>query len=145
VLLGSSAPLRGAFSDLYGTSCIELVQALDFTPVKIFDGRWWGDPGFIQICFDVVNMDGMRERVKALGQDFVCDSGTDFQMSGADGHFTYVEDPDGTLIELVETFRVPVHKKLGIYLDLRKRDASRKLPRWLLKAFKLLRVRGISN
>ena len=145
VLLGSSAPLRGAFSDLYGTSCIELVQALDFTPVKIFDGRWWGDPGFIQICFDVVNMDGMRERVKALGQDFVCDSGTDFQMSGADGHFTYVEDPDGTLIELVETFRVPVHKKLGIYLELRKRDASRKLPRWFLKAVKRLRGKGISN
>ena len=145
VLVTRTEAPKGAFSDMYGTSCIEFVQALDRTPAKTFDGRWWGDPGFIQLCFDVVNMEGMHEKVKALGQDFVCDGGVDFKMAEADGHFTYVEDPDGTLIELVETFRVPVYKKLGIYLDLRKRDSSKKLPRLVLKAMRLLSVKSIKE
>lgn len=140
VLLTTSKPFEGPLSDLYGTACIELVQAFDRTPSKVFEGRWWGDPGFIQICFDVRNMEGMRERAKALGQDFVCDGGVDFKMGEADGHFTYVEDPDGTLIELVETFRIPILKKLGIYLNLRNKDARKKLPRLVLKALSFLRV-----
>lgn len=143
VLITSSAAPEGPLSDLYGTAVIELVQSLDRTPSKIFEGRWWGDPGFIQICFDVRNMEGMRQRALALGHDFVCDGGTDFKMGEADGHFTYVEDPDGTLIELVETFRIPVLKKLGIYLNLRNKDSHKKLPRLVTGALRFLRVKRI--
>lgn len=143
VVVSRPASAEGPFSDMYGNSCIEFLQALDRTPSKIFDGRWWGDPGFIQICYDVVNMEGMRAKVKALGQDFVCDGGSDFKMADADGHFTYVEDPDGTLIELVETYKVPVYKKLGINLDVYKRN-GRKFPRFVIKAMRLLSVKSIS-
>lgn len=143
VILGTKAPLEGPFAELYGTAEIELLQAYDRTPKKVFEGRWWGDPGFIQLCFDIRNMEGMRERAKALGHDFVCDGGEDFKMSGADGHFTYVEDPDGTLIELVETFRVPVLKKLGIYLNVKNKDDHKTLPRLIMKAMGFLRVKGI--
>jgi len=34
-------------------------------------------------------------------------------MGEASGHFAYVEDPDGTLIEFVETHKIPIIKKLG--------------------------------
>lgn len=142
-LITTSSPLEGPLADLYGTAAIELVQAFDRTPSKVFDGRWWGDPGFIQICFDVRNMEGMRERAKAVGHDFVCDGGVDFKMGEADGHFTYVEDPDGTLIELVETFRIPILKKLGIYLNLKNKDSHKKLPRLVVKAMSFLRVKSI--
>lgn len=142
-LITTSAPFEGPLSDLYGTAAIELVQAFDRTPSKVFDGRWWGDPGFIQICFDVRNMEGMRERARSVGHEFVCDGGVDFKMGDADGHFTYVEDPDGTLIELVETFRIPVLKKLGIYINLKNKDSKKKLPRFILKALSLLRVKRI--
>lgn len=145
VVIATTAPLSGSLADLYGTAEIELLQAFDRTPKKIFEGRWWGDPGFIQLCFDVKNMNGMRERAKALGHDFVCDGGEDFKMAEADGHFTYVEDPDGTLIELVETFRIPVYKKLGIFLNLRSKNPRKKLPRLVLKALKFLRVESISS
>lgn len=143
IITHSKAP-AGPFADLYGTGVVELLQAYDRTPKKVFDGRWWGDPGFIQICFDVKNMDGMRERAKALGHDFVCDGGVDFKMAEADGHFTYVEDPDGTLIELVETFKVPILKKFGIYLHIRNKDYTKKLPRLVVKALKFLRVNAIN-
>ena len=36
-----------------------------------------------------------------------------------------LKTPDGTLIEFVETHKVPVLKKLGWYLDLRKRDPKK--------------------
>ena len=54
-------------------------------------------------------------------------------MGDASGHFTYIEDPDGTLIEFVETHRIPVVKKLGWYIDLRKRDRTQQLPKFLLR------------
>ncbi|MBQ0151120.1 MAG: VOC family protein [Bacteroidales bacterium] len=143
VIITTARPLEGPLSELYGTACIELVQAFDRVPSKVFEGRWWGDPGFIQICFDVRNMEGMRERAKALGQDFVCDGGEDFKMDTANGRFTYVEDPDGTLIELVETFKIPVLKKLGIYLNLRNRADRAKLPSFVVKALRFMRVKSI--
>ncbi len=144
VVITTSEPLSGPLCELYGTACIELLQAYDRTPKKIFEGRLWGDPGFIQICYDVRNMDGMRERVKSLGGDFICDSGTDFKMEAADGRFTYVEDPDGTLIELVETFKIPILKKLGIFLNLANKDSRKPLPRIITRALAFMRVKSIS-
>ena len=41
------------------------------------------------------------------------------------GGFVYIEVPDGTLIEFVETHKIPVMKKLGWYLNLRKRNPKR--------------------
>ena len=54
-------------------------------------------------------------------------------MGEASGHFSYIEDPDGTLIEFVETYKIPVIKKIGWYLSLEKRDPKKPLPTWLLK------------
>ena len=57
VLLSHPQPFKGPFVNMYGSSTIELVQAIDREPRKIFEKpRQWGDPGYIQICYDVVNM-----------------------------------------------------------------------------------------
>lgn len=143
VLLDRNEPMIGPLSPVYGPAQIELVQALDRVPVKLFEGRWWGDPGFIQICFDIKNMEGIRQRALALGHDFVCDGGVDFQMGDTDGHFTYVEDPDGTLIEFVETFKITLVKKLGLAIKLKDRDPRTSLPRLVLKGLRFLRAKTI--
>lgn len=140
VLLAHSKPFEGPLSELMGPSQLELVQALEEPVVKLYENRFWGDPGYIQICFDVRNMESVRADCEALGHPFVCDSGVDFDMGDANGHFTYIEDPDGTLIEFVETFRIPVVKKIGFYIDFTKRDDRRPLPRWMIKALRFLRV-----
>lgn len=139
VVLESSAPLQGPLCEVLGTSHIELVQALDRVPLKIYEGRLWGDPGFIHLCFDIKGMEAVRTDAKALGYDFVCDSGVDFDMGEANGHFTYVEDPDGTLIEFVETFKFPLIKKLGISISLSHRDPVKPLPRLITKALRFLK------
>ncbi|NCD40713.1 MAG: VOC family protein [Bacteroidia bacterium] len=137
--LRRSATPKGAFSPIFGTSAIELVQAFDYSPVKIFANRWWGDSGYIHVCFDIHGMEALKERCEKAGHPFVCDSNDSFDMGEAAGHFTYIEDPDGALIEFVETHKVPVLKKLGWYINLEKRDPEKALPTWMLKAIGIKR------
>ena len=83
----------------------------------------------------------LKAKCEAAGYPFTVDSAESFDMGEAAGHFTYIEDPDGTLIEFVETHKVPIMKKVGWYLNLKKRPADKPLPNWLLKAFALNRVK----
>ncbi len=141
VLLTHSDPRKGPFAELLGQGYIELFQAFDYTPIKMFDGRQWGDLGFIHLCFDVKNTDGLKEMCEKNGHPFTVDTGNSFDMGKAAGRFAYIEDPDGTLIEFVETFKIPVMQKFGIYLNLSKRNPEKPLPRYILKALKLMRVK----
>ncbi|MCG8452195.1 MAG: VOC family protein [Spirochaetales bacterium] len=142
VLLARNQAPEGPFAPIFGHSRIELVQALDRKPEKIFADRYWGDAGFIHLCFDIQGMDELGEKLSQAGFPFTVDSGTAFDMGEAAGRFTYVEDPDGTLIEFVETKKLPVVKKLNWYLDLSKRPAGKSLPRFILNAMGLGRVKG---
>lgn len=145
VLLKHSQPRQGAFSQMLGSSEIELVEVKDRTPRKMFEGRFWGDLGFIHLCFDVVGMNELREKCAQKGHPFTVDSQTalagKFDMGEAAGHFSYIEDPDGTLIEFVETLKVPVLKKIGWYLNLQNRAPEKPLPKWMLRAMSLNRVK----
>ncbi len=134
VLLRHPEKRKGPFSTLLGDTEIELVQSLDRTPHKIFENRLWGDLGYIHLCFDITGMDEMKKHCEAKGHPFTVDSSGSFDMGEAAGYFSYIEDPDGTLIEFVETHKVPILKKIGWFLDLRKRKKPEKpLPRWMLK------------
>jgi catechol 2,3-dioxygenase-like lactoylglutathione lyase family enzyme len=141
VLLKHSKPRLGAFSQLFGNSYIELIQALDRSPQKIYKDRLWGDLGFIHLCFDIRGMELLREECKAKGCPFTVDTGNSFDMGEAAGAFCDTEDPDGTLIEFVETHRIPFLKKLGIYLSLMKRKPEKSLPAWMLKILSLSKAK----
>jgi catechol 2,3-dioxygenase-like lactoylglutathione lyase family enzyme len=132
---------KGAFGQLLGATEIELVEVKGKKPNKIYDKRNWGDLGFIHVCFDVIGMKGLAQRCKDAGFAFTVDSSNSFDMGKAAGHFTYCEDPDGTLIEFVETHKVPIIEKLGLYLNLTKRNQSKPLPRWMVKMLSLNRVK----
>ena len=139
VLLSHSQPRTGPFSKMLGSSRIELVQVQGRTPEKIFRDRYWGDLGFIHLCYDIVGMKAMEELCTSKGYPFTVDSSNSFDMGEAAGHFSYIEDPDGALIEFVETHKIPIFKKIGWYLDLRKRDRTASLPTWMLKALSVNR------
>ncbi|RMG20036.1 MAG: VOC family protein [Bacteroidetes bacterium] len=141
VMLRHSQPRKGSFSRLFGQSQIELVSVQGRIPRKIFEGRLWGDLGFIHLCFDIAGMDAMRSLCESKGFPFTVDSSESFDMGEAAGHFSYIEDPDGTLIEFVETHKVPIIKKLGWYLNMKKRDPEKPLPNWMLNALRFSRVK----
>lgn len=141
VLLSHKAERTGPFSRLLGPTKIELVQALERTPRKIFENRFWGDWGFIHLCFDVQGMDVLKQECEKAGFPFTVDSGSTFDMGEAGGRFAYIEDPDGNWIEFVETHKVPVMKKWGWYINLKKRKPGKRLPNWMLKAMGMNRVK----
>jgi catechol 2,3-dioxygenase-like lactoylglutathione lyase family enzyme len=132
---------KGIFSRLIGPGQIELVQTLTRKPKKIFQNRYWGDLGFIHLCFDVQNMQHLKGICNETGFPFTVDSSDAFDMGDASGHFSYIEDPDGTLIEFVETYKIPILKRFGWYLNLKKRDPEKPLPNFLIKLMALGRVK----
>ncbi len=146
VRLKHSKNVRGTFSRLFGPSQIELVEVRDRKPNKIYEGRQWGDLGFIHLCYDIKGMDALRKECEQKGFPFTVDSthkhDETFDMGEAAGHFSYVEDPDGTLIEFVETHKLPVIKKLGWYINLKKRNPEKPLANWILKSLKYNRVKN---
>jgi catechol 2,3-dioxygenase-like lactoylglutathione lyase family enzyme len=141
VLLKHSSPYKGGFTNLFGPSELELVQALDGGSVKIFQNRYWGDLGYIHLCFDISGMDLHEKECEERGFPLTVNSKNSFDMGEAAGQFVYNEDPDGTLIEYVETHKVPIIKKIGWYLDLKKRNPEKALPNYIVKALKFSRVK----
>ena len=63
-----------------------------------------------------------------------------FDMGEAAGNFAYIQAPEGTLIEFVETHKIPIVKKIGWYIDLRKRGYH-PLPKWIMNMFRFMRVK----
>ncbi len=141
IMLADSKLRNGIFTRLFGPSQIELIQALDRKPRKIYEDRYWGDLGFIHLCFDVNNMSKLREDCTNHGFPFTVDSASSFDMGEAAGHFAYIADEDDTLIEFVETHRIPIIKKLGWYINLRKRNPNKPLPDWIVRAMSTNRVK----
>lgn len=142
VLLRHSKPREGGFSQMFGPTEIELIEVKEREPRKIYKDRFWGDLGFIHLCFDIQGMDALEEDLRSNGFPFTVDSANSFDMGEAAGRFTYVEDPDGTLIEFVETHKVPIMKKIGWYIDMTKRDPRKNLPNWMIGALRFSRMKG---
>lgn len=140
VLIRKEASTSGAFAKLLGDIEIELVQVLNEITPPIYKNRFWGDCGFIHLCFDVTDMDLLKIKCEAAGYLFTVDSKNSFDMDAAAGRFCYVEDNDGTLIELVETHKVPIIKKIGLYLNLKKRNTAKPLPSWMIGCMALSKI-----
>ena len=141
VLLQNSKKRQGAFGPLLGNSQIELVQDLDNKGRKIFENRYWGDLGYIHLCFDVRNIAALEKECEAAGFPFTVDSNNSFDMGKAAGRFSYIEDPDGAWIEFVETHKVPVMEKWNWYLNIKNRKPEKPLPKWMLAALKFNKVK----
>lgn len=142
ILLSHPEARKGPFARLLGPTEIELIQSIDRTDCKkIFDNRYWGDWGFIHLCFDVQGMNALKEECEQKGFSFTVDSENTFDMGEAGGRFSYIEDPDGTWIEFVETHKVPVMKKWGWYINLKNKKPGKHLPNWMLHAMGMNKVK----
>lgn len=139
IILAKTSKPSGAFGRLLCQSEIELISSLQSPGRKVFENRFWGDLGFIHLCFDVNQLDELKAKAKSMGVEFKVDSKDNFDMGKAAGRFAYIEDPDQTLVELVETYKVPIFAPLGLFLNLKSRKKSSPLPDFLIKAMALNR------
>ncbi|EAZ82886.1 VOC family protein [Algoriphagus machipongonensis] len=142
VILQSSNKRTGAFGRLLCQTTVELIAVKDSKREKIYDGRLWGDLGFIHVCFDVSGMKNLQSCLQDSGFPFTVDSNNGFDMGKAAGHFAYIEDPDGTLVEMVETHKIPIMEKWGWYLNLKNRKQEKTLPNFIVKMLSLNRVKS---
>jgi len=142
VLLTQSNKPGGGFARLTGETYIELAQAIDYNLKKIYKGRLWGDTGFVHLGMDVRGMNELGKDLAEKGFGFTCNTDDALTMGRSTRvHCTYIEDPDGTLIELIEVFKIPIIEKLGIFLNVEKRDPKKPLPDLMLKAMKFARIK----
>lgn len=140
VLLRFTNGYTAPFSKLLGNVQVELIQSIGRKPARIYQNRYWGDGGFIHVCFDVSNLEMLKKSMAEQHVTFTVDSADTFDMGESGGRFAYAEDPDGTLIEMVETHKVPILKKIGWYLNLKKRGQSKPLPNWIVSLMGLNKV-----
>jgi len=141
VRIKQSAPTGGGFARVLGSTFIELVQALDRAPARTFAGRIWGDSGFVHLGLDVKGMRKLGVNLAEQGFAFRCDSNDALSMGQTKVHCTYIDDPDRTLIELIEVYKVPIVEKWGIFLNVEKRDPLKPLPNFMLNALRFSRIK----
>jgi len=141
ILLDHEEDRKGGFAKFFGNSQIELIQSIDGKPKRIFENRYWGDQGFIHLCFDIRNMKKLVEECAEMGFPFKVLSNDSFDMGETNAHWGYIEDSDGTLIEFVETHKVTILKKFNWFINLKNRNPNKPLPNWLIRALSLKRVK----
>lgn len=142
VLLTQSDKPGGGFAKVTADTYLELVEARDFAARKIYKGRMWGDIGFVHLGLDVRGMKALGIDLEQKGFGFTCNTDDTLDMGGTTRvHCTYIEDPDGTLIEMIEVYKIPIIEKLGIFLNLEKRDPLKPLPDFMLKALRFSRIK----
>jgi catechol 2,3-dioxygenase-like lactoylglutathione lyase family enzyme len=143
VLLAQSDQPGGGFARVTADTYIELVQASDYQPRKIYENRMWGDTGFVHLGIDVRGMSAIGEALAEKGFGFTCDTNDTLDMGGTTRvHCTYIEDPDGTLIEMIEVYKIPIIEKIGLFLNVHRRDPMKPLPDFMLKALRFSRIKN---
>ena len=88
-------------------------------------------------------MRALEKHCNALGFPFTVDSckgDEHFEMGEASGHFTYVEDPDGTLIELVEAHKLTILKRPHLYINMLKRNREKAFPKLFFRMMGMNKV-----
>lgn len=143
VLLTQENPSGGGFTRLSGSTYIELIQEIsERVPVKLYKGRIWGDVGFVHLGFDVRGMNELGEVLAKAGFGFTCNTNDVLSMGDSTKvHCTYIEDPDGSWLELIEVYKIPIIEKWGIHLNVEKRAPNQPLPDILLKAMRFMRIK----
>ena len=141
VLLGHRDNKGGPFRHLLGDSQIELIEGFDSERKKIFADRYWGDLGYIHVCFDALDLNSLLAKCEKNGFPCEVKSSDAFEMGNTNGNWAYIEDPDGTLIEFVEPVKVPLIKALNWNINLRNRKKAKVLPKWIVNCLSFKRVK----
>lgn len=142
VILKQSKPGTGGFASVMGETTIELVQALDRKGRFIFEDRIWADTGIAHLGFDIRGMESLGKELDKKGFGFRCDTNNALSMGDHTSvHCTYIDDPDECWIELIEVHKIPILEKLGLFLNVQKREPSKPLPKWMLYALKFNRIK----
>jgi catechol 2,3-dioxygenase-like lactoylglutathione lyase family enzyme len=107
-LLRRSGNPEGIFRHFLHGGMIELIQVEGNTGKHNFDGRKWGDIGFMELAFDVTDIDETLEEVARKGVSLAAPPYVQDMGMNTKATFAYIRDPDGSLLEFADISRLPV-------------------------------------
>ncbi len=90
---------------------------------------------------DVRGMQELEKDFSEAGHPFTCDSTNGLDMGNTRVHCVYIEDPDNTLLELIEVYKIPLVEKWGLFLNVQKRNPIKPLPKFMLSMMKFSRIK----
>jgi catechol 2,3-dioxygenase-like lactoylglutathione lyase family enzyme len=107
-LIRKSEKAQGLFKHFLRGGMIELIEAEGNNQKHNFDGRNWGDIGFMELCFDVTDIDATVAEIEKKGVSLAVPiHGQDMGL-GTCAKFAYIRDPDGSLLEFADIKKLPV-------------------------------------
>jgi catechol 2,3-dioxygenase-like lactoylglutathione lyase family enzyme len=109
---------------------VKLVYTPGYKGRVIYEGRRWGDIGLMEMAFDVSDLAGTTNALISMGAEPYHPPTRVDMGSGTAGSFSYIKDPDGNVVEMVEVEKV---------LHMSPRVAKRAMV-WLLKAAAAVRL-----
>lgn len=100
---GRVVMLRPADPTVLGPGAVKLVHTTDAPPSPAPEGMAWGEPGVCEVCVHVKDQAALYERLVAAGHTALMEPNTSpLDPYGTMCSLSYVADPDGTKIELIE-------------------------------------------
>ena len=133
VLLARDREPTSLFRYYLDGGMIELIEVPKAAGSHLYADRDWGDQGIMELCLDVNAIGATYQNLISRGAEPVIEpEDEDFDMGGGSSAlFAYVQDPDGTWIELAEIISFNIF--LGLKFNLRKRGSQRPLSPTLLR------------
>jgi catechol 2,3-dioxygenase-like lactoylglutathione lyase family enzyme len=99
---------RGLFKHFLRGGMIELIEVAGNKRRHNFDGRTWGDIGFMELCFDVDDINETLRQINTKGIPTAIPPHSQNMGLNTQATFAYIKDPDGSLIEFADIKRLPV-------------------------------------
>ncbi len=107
-LMQRSAKPQGLFKHFLRGGMIELIEVEGGNTKHNFDGRKWGDIGFMEICFDVDDIQQTLKQTEKMGIPVAVPLHSQDMGLNTQATFAYIRDPDGSLLEFTDIKRLPV-------------------------------------
>lgn len=107
-LIRRSKPPQGLFKHFLRGGMVELFQVEGNTGRHNFEGRKWGDIGFMELCFDVDDINLTFEEMHARGVSKAIPTHSQSMGLNTYASFGYIRDPDGSLLEFADIKSLPV-------------------------------------
>lgn len=130
VLILGHRPLADSVLPLLERPIVKLVHTPGYKGESIYQGRRWGDIGLMEMAFDVIDLPSTTNELISREAELLHPPTRVDMGSGTRGSFSCLKDPDGNILEMVESERV---------LGLPPRAVKYVLV-WLLKAAAALRL-----
>jgi len=98
----------GIFRYFLRGGMIEIIEVEGNNSNHIYDGRKWGDIGFMELCFDVSNIEDTLEQVTNKGAEIIVPPYKQDMGMNTYATFSYIKDPDGSMLEFADVHHLPV-------------------------------------